>query len=245
MGKSNFPVNEAKPLVEIPRDIPQIGFLGGEEGKEIDASIKGDYRDFKVLQVGNYSDHIVKGSNPFYVVAVQSRLSEGVGVATQADLENALRIGAMDLRGTYEDTGLVLRTEGEPNGYLARNLMEQVKARDLKAKMPVMIPLRGLKLEKDADSPQGLSFKLGENAELVYAQILNKGDGSFSSEDIDEKTGLPVKLGEGNRYFYTRKEGLSRLCLDGGLYVGSYFDDLAGSYCDGRVVLTSAEGTRK
>lgn len=242
---NTFPVDEAKPLIAIPKDIPQIGFLGGEQGKEIDASIKKDYKDFSVMRVGNYSDGKIKGSNPFYTVGVQSKLPFGVRVSTQSDLEDAMRIGALDLSGTYEDTGLVLRTDGNPNSYLAGNLMKQVKERlGKKAKMPVMIPLYEIGLVKDQDSPYGLAFKLKEDAEINYAPILNKPTGSnFSSGDIDAKTGIPTKVGKGNRTLWTRDSGLSRLFLGRSLDLYSGNGDLADSGDDGRVVLVStAEG---
>jgi hypothetical protein len=246
MVKSTFPVDEARPLIAIPKDIPQIGFLGGEQGKEIETSIKKDYKDFSVMQVGNYSNNIIKGSNPFYAVGVQSKLPFGVRVSTQSDLENAMRIGALNFSGTYEDTGLVLRTNGDPNSYLAENLMKQVKDRlGKEAKMmPVMIPLYGMGLVKDQDSPHGLAFKLKEDAQIIYAPILKKSSGSnFNSEDIDAKTGLPTKVGKGNRTLWTRDSGLSRLCLGRNLYLSSCDDDLADSYDIGRVVLVStAEG---
>jgi hypothetical protein len=245
MVTNNFPVNEARPLIAIPEDIPQIGFFGGEDGKEIDASIKKDYKDFSVMQVGNYSDGKMRGSNPFYAVGIQSKLPFGVRVSTQSDLENAMRIGALNLSGTYEDTSLVLRTDGNPNSYLAGNLMKQVKERlGKKAKMPVMIPLYGMGLVKDQDSPHGLAFKLKDDAEINYAPILNKSNGSnFNSEDIDIKTGLPTKVGKGSRTIWTRDSGLSRLYLYGNSDLYSRNDNLADSDDDGRVVLVStAEG---
>jgi hypothetical protein len=243
MVTNSFPVNEAKPLIENPKNIPQIGFFGGEAGKEINDSIRQDYKDISALQVASYSGEIVRGSNPFYAVAVQSRLPSEVRVSTQGDLERAMRLGVLNFSGTYEDTGLVLRSEGNPNEYLSRNLMEQVKKRlGRKAKMPVMIPLYGLELVKDQDSPHGLTFKLKDDAEIVYAPILNT-QGNFKSEDIDEKTGLPKQTKGGNRTLYTTNSGLSRLYLYNYLNLGSDDDDLTDSNGDGRVVLVStAEG---
>jgi hypothetical protein len=246
MGITNFPVNEARPLFELPKEKPRIGFLGGEQGNEINEAIKKDYRDFPVLQIANYSNQVIEGSNPFYVVAVQNKLPPGVRVAKQSDLETAIRIGAFNLFGTYEDTSLVLRTDGNPNSYLAGNLMAQVKARlGKKAKMPVMIPLYGLELLKDQDSPYGLVFNLKEDAEVIYAPILNKSNGSdFNSEDIDAKIGLPTKVGTGNRTLWTGDSGLSRLYLGRDLGLGSNGGSLTGSDDSGRVVLVStAEGS--
>ena len=154
-----------------------------------------------------------------------------------ADLENAMRIGALDLSGTYEDTGLVLRTDGNPNSYLAGNLMKQVKERLGKgAKMPVMIPFYGIELVKDQDSPHGLAFKLKDDTEINYVPILNKSNSSnFNSEDIDDKTGLPTKVGKGNRTLWTRDSGLSRLYLNRNLNLNSNNDNLTNSNDNGRM----------
>lgn len=245
MINSNFPIYEAKPLIELPSTIPQIGYFGTEQAKEIDDSIKRDYKGINALQIGEYFDNIVKGSNPFYVVAVQDRLPSGIRVATQGDLERAMREGRMNFKGTYENTGLVLRTDGDPNEYLARDLMLQVKARNKKQKMPVMIPLYGLTLVKDQNSlPYGLRFKLKEDAEIIDALILNQGTGNFSSDDINEKIGLPTKLGRGDRTLSTTNSGLSRLYLNWDLNLNSSNDNLAFSGGSGRVVLVStAEGS--
>ena len=239
MSQSTLPIKEAHPLIKLPKEIPQIGFFGGEQGREINDSIRGDYVDFAVLQIGDYSKGVIEGSNSFYVVAVGERLPAGVSVATQANLEYAMTIDAMDFRRIYVDTGLVLRTE-EPNSYLARNLMEQVKARGRK-KMPVMIPLKGCTLERDQSSPCGLSFKLKEDAEIIYSRVLNK-EGNFSSTDINSRSGLPEKLNGGNRFFWSRTKGLSRLYLGRYLNFVSGCDDLADSGGDGRVVIVSAGG---
>ncbi len=236
-------VTNARPLVEPQSNVPEIGFLGGGQGIEINEAIKKDYRDIPALQVVNYADGIIKGSNPFYVVAVQERLPENVRVASQADLEKALKWGVFDLRGTYEDTGLVLRNEGESNSYLARDLKQQIKAINPRKRLPVMIPLYGLTLEKDQNSPHGVRFKLSEDTDIIYSQMLKKADGNFSEADL--KTGLPKKLGEGNRRFWTRDKGLSRLYLN--RYLNLYSDDvdLACSGDSGRVVLISGEATSR
>ena len=246
MVNNTFPVSEAKPLIKIPDEIPQIGFLGGDAGSEINDSIREDYKDFNALKIGKYSDKIVRGSNPFYAVAVQSRLPAGVRVASPGDLERAMKIGVYDFGGTYEDTGLILRSRDDPNSYLAENLMAQVQNRlgkEAKISGPILIPLYELDLVKDGDSPHGLAFKLKEDAELTSAPILaGKNHGKRFSE-TDESTGLPKSLGDGLRTLYTRDSGLSRLYLDRNLYLYSDDDNLAYSNDDGRVVLVStAEG---
>jgi hypothetical protein len=246
--KSTF---KGKPLIEIPEFIPQAGFLEGDFGKafleEYNGIVSADYNDNSNLNVLSYRDNVVKGSNPFAVVLANQILrQEGLRTATQADLEKALKIG-WDLRGTYEDTGLVLRTEEDDyakNTPLAKDLASQVKARDIKfsSKNPVMIPLIGLELET-ADNQYGLTFKLKEDAEVYEAPILNK-KGSFDSKDINEKIGLPKKLSSsGDRTLYTRDFGLSRLFMDDVLGLGSGYRGLGDSVGDGRVVAVSGEAT--
>ena len=224
-------------------EVPKIGFLEGDFGKEVFKEVDSRYKGFNAVKgIGSYSNGVVQGSNPFYAVAVNEVIRpEGLRTATQTDLEKAIKIGVLPWGDQYEDTGLVLRTEGEPNSYLASHLMKQVKARESK-RMPVMIPLAGLDLEKDSNSSHGLSFKLRNGAELIYALILNKRDGYFSPVDIDEKTGLPKKVSKGDRYLYTRNDGLSRLYLDGNLHLSSRWDDLHTSGSNGRVVVVNDKG---
>ncbi|MEK6855050.1 MAG: hypothetical protein AABX73_02400 [Nanoarchaeota archaeon] len=250
MADTNLPKFQGKPLIEIPEFIPTINFLEGDFGRAVLDEYRGrtekDYGNASALKVLSY-DGIVKGSNPFAVALVGSIVSQaGLRVATQADLERALKVKVLPLQGKYEDTGLVLRSESEPNEYLARNLMHQVKARNPNAKMPAMIPLSGLELVADVSSPYKLAFKLKDGCEVFYdSSVLNK-DGTFSSEDIDKKTGLPSETSnKGNRTLYTINSGLSGLDLYWGLDVYSRCDNLAGSRGDGRVVLVSAEGTAK
>ena len=111
-----------------------------------------------------------------------------------------------------------------------------------------MIPLNGLELRVDDESKYGLAFNRTDHTQKIPASILNHGSGYFSIEDIDEKIGLPTKVGEGNRYLYTRsdKSGLSRLCLDDGLVAIAGDDGLAVSGDVGRVVVVNgAEGAQK
>ena len=242
MFKSKFPVKLANAFVEIPVETPLIGFLGGEYGNEINNSIKKDYKNFPALQRADYKEDLIKGSNLFYVVAVQEKLPSNMRVASQGDVERALKWQSLDLKEIYVDSSLVLRTERDPNSYLAKDLINQIKKRDPKAKMPVMIPLFGLGLVEDSNSKYGLSFELKEDAKLIYAPILNKESGNFSLEDVNLKTGLPKKLGEGNRRLYTKKDGLSGVYLIGVSGVVSGGDNLQCSGSCGRVVVVDAVG---
>jgi len=240
-----------KPLIEIPSIVPQIGYLEGDFGsqflKEYNALAKSDYNGNRNLSVLNYSDGIVKGSNPFAVVLANQVLrQQNLRTATQADLEKALKLGVLNLRGTYEDTGLVLRTEEDTdyrtNTPVAKHLASQLRERGatFSPENPLVVPLTGLQLEK-SDNNYGLVFKLEDDAGFYNTPILTQ-DGQFSSEDIDEQIGLPVKAEGGNRTLYVRNSGLSRLYLFNDLDVYSYDRDLVNSNSDGRVVAVSTEG---
>ncbi|MEK6852805.1 MAG: hypothetical protein AABX59_02910 [Nanoarchaeota archaeon] len=243
-GKTGLPVYEARPLVDPV--VPIVGFFGGEQGKEVlkefQERAKADYNSAKALDILSYEDKLAKGSNPFAVVLLNQILrQEGLRTADQADLEEALRLNALPLKGHYEDTALVLRNDKESNKYLAEYLTAQVKERNPKIKMPVMTPLYGLELVNDQNSDYALSFKLRDDAEIIYAPILNK-QGRFSSEDIDPGTGLPTKLGMGDRTLHTIQHGLSGLGLNRYLDVDSDWGNLANSSSDGRVVVVQEGG---
>jgi len=232
----------------VPKDIkfPEVGMLTGNFGKEVLAEYAGraktDYGNLSALNVLNYSNDVVNGSNPFAVVLVNQIIREnGMRTVTPSDIEKALQAG-VNLSGTYEDTALVLRSKDDPNSYLAKNVADQISLRQ-KLKSPVMVPLAGFDLVKDASSPHGLAFKLRDEAQIIYAPVLNK-DGNFTSEDIDLETGLPKKVGtKGNRHLYVRDSGLSGRYLIWSLDLWSDNVDLAGSNSGGRVCFVSGGAT--
>lgn len=243
MVRAKLPVLESRPLIN-PEMVPQVGFLGGDEGKLVHEEIQRKYSQFFAINQVSYKNNLAQGSTPFYVVAVNEIIRlQGFRVATLADLENILKLNALDLTCHYEDSALVLRSEKDPNSYLAQNLMKQIRVRNPEVKMPVMIPLAGLSLVQDSGSDYGLTFTLRGDAEMVYAEILNSQNGSFSPEGMDASIGLPRKLGKGNMTLYTRKEGLSRLYLyrDSDLYSGG--EGLAGLGGNGRVVVVDGKTT--
>ncbi len=242
-----LPKFKGNPLVLLPESIPTANFLTGDFGKAFIEEYKGRAEtDFggEVLNVLNYNNDLVTGSNPFAVVLANQILAqEGLRTASPADLERVLQSQALTLRGTYEDTGLTLRTEGSPNEYLAGDLAKQLKARGMKVgKTAYVLPLNELTLRKDSDSPHGLAFDINEGAKVIDAPILNKGDTYFNSADVNMQTGIPSKTGQGERKIWTRDSGLSGFYLCDGLSLGSSIGGLAYSVANGRVVVVSAEG---
>ena len=233
----------------VPKDavFPEIGELRGEFGKEVlaeyDGRVKSDYGNADALNVLRYSNGVVTGSNSFATILVNQIVrANGLRTATPADLEKALSVG-INLSEGYSDSALVLRSKDNPNAYLAKSIADQVALKQ-KIKYPVMIPLNGFDLVRSENSSYPLDIKLREDAQIIYAPILGKDTGNFNSEDIDLETGIPRKLGNGNRTLYTRNSGLCRLFLDGISALSSNNDDLAYSNEHGRVRLTSTEGAK-
>jgi len=238
--------------------IPEADFLGGDFGKAVLKEYKGrienDYTDNRpldilpssALDVLHYEDGIITGSNPFAVVLVNQILKEDkLRTANQSDLEKILKTNLLNLDKTYTDSALILRSSGAPNSYMAKILINQVRKRNPKFKFPIMIPLYGLGLVKDTNSPRyGLSFSLKDNAEIIYSPILSKADKGFSEDDIDEETGLPLKLsgrlsedeGEG-RILHNGRGGLCSLRFGKflSLYSGTFMFDHYSH--EGRIVI--------
>jgi len=232
---------------DVPKNIVRIPtFLSGDFGRDFLDEYQGraqtDYKNADVLNILRTDKDIVKGSNPYAVVLANKILrQEGLRTATPADVERILKSGDLALGGVYIDTALVLRNEDEPNKYLAGDLIKQLG----KKKLPVMIPLAGLDLRVDSNAPNGLAFNIREDAQVIYDKILNSGNGNFNSEDINEKTGLPNKLGNGNRTLYAIDSGLSGFCLGRYSGLGSGGGPLGSSGGYGRVVVTDAEGVAR
>lgn len=236
----------SKRIVQVPR------FLEGDFGKEVNEEVQAKYRKFPGIKNIGYNPHsmVIEGSSSFYATAVNEVL-RGNGLngrtTTQSDVEKILKNRDLALLEHYVDTGLVLRSRDGPNAYLAKLLVDQVKLRNFDQEMPVIISLKDLDLKEDQDSSYGLAFKLRENVEVIYAPILKSKEGrkeeTFLSENIDEKSGLPKKLGGGDRMLYTNHAGLSRIWVTGGSYLDTYNSNLAFSSLRARVVLVCDEVT--
>mgnify|MGYP001593696924 FL=1 len=225
----------------------KYSFLEGELAREVHDWIQKTYPDFPNITKINYdsNDKIIKGSNPFYVIAVNEhfRANSQIRTATQFELEQILKTNSLELKVCYEDTGLVLRSKDEPNKYLAQDLAGQIKKRQ-KIKLPLMIPLRGLTLKQDSNSPHKYSFQLTNETEIIYSDKLTYKNNQKKFDEADEY-GLPVFSENGKRTFYTIEDGLSGLYLDDGPGLGADYGHLADSNALGRVVLISPERAQK
>src|SRR3989338_2071308 len=215
----------------------QYSFLEGSLAEQVHEYITRNYPDLPKLS----SIQPGKGSNSFYVTAVNDYFRANnikIRTASQSELEHIIKNNLLKLTCHYEDTGLVLRSTGNPNEYLAKHLANQ-----LNPSYPLMIPLNGLTLIKDNRSPHKYSFQLTNETKLIHAPVLNSKPGQKFNETDDN--GLPL-LGNGTRTLYTGsdKSGLSRLYMDWNLDLSSNDENLASSFDNGRVVLVSPEGAR-
>ncbi|MFH1376813.1 MAG: hypothetical protein ABIH25_04205 [Candidatus Woesearchaeota archaeon] len=242
MATKILPKFEGKPIIEIPKEYIKADFLTRDFGKraleEYQGRVRTDYQGNRALSILIYQDGVVKRSNPFAVVLMNSVLEqEQIRTATAADFGKILRTDALPLKGQYEDIALVLRNMKDPNSYLAGNLQKQLKARG-RIQYPAMVNLTDLELVNDQDNPHGLSFKLKEDAEVIHAKVLAKENNSKRFSETDEN-GLPIfgNIGDGSRTLYTRNSGLSRLSLDWDLNLYSNWDDFDFSSLGGRVVV--------
>ncbi len=244
------PVERVQPVIPVQQSPPLMNnvnynFLEGTEGQtileEYNQRVSSDYQGASALDVLSFADNVVKGSNPFAFVLLNKILAQKkMRIATPADLERALEKEEIDLKGTYGDSGLVLRSDEDPNHYLAKTLINQVKQRG-SLEYPLMIPLTGLDLRYDANSPDNLSFQLTDFAELIHAPQLNhKND--YSKFNKGDENGLPIFDQNGSRTLYTEDGGLRRLYRNRDLDLNARFSDLANSNEYGRVIVC-AEGT--
>jgi len=229
-------------------DNPSYSFLEGDFGRQVleeyNQLVQGEYQNASALQKLSFDDNVVKGSNPFAFVLLNRVLqNHGKWVARPADLEKALEIDAINLRGTYGDSGLVLRSESDPNGYLASNLASQLSAKGHNLSGDaIMVPLAGLELVYDASSPHNLAFGLTDPSEVIYASQLNESNHGKKFNRGDEK-GLPIFEDRGSRTLYSgESNGLCRLYRNRGLDLNAGNRNLADSDEDGRVIVC-AEGT--
>ena len=250
-GNEEVPSERVQPVAPVQQSSSLISnadfsFLGGADGerifKEYQARANRDYQTNPVLNKLTFSDNLVKGSNPFaFVLLNQILREEGRWVARPEDLEKCLSDVALDLKDTYGDSALVLRGNGDPNEYLAKQLESQIRQRG-NFQYPIMIPLVGLNLKSDSDSPHGLGFELTASAELVYAPQFEHKNNSAKFNNADGK-GLPIFDENGSRTLYTGEGGLRRLFRNWDLDLGARYGDLAVSSGGGRVVVCR-EATR-
>ena len=229
--------NESVKLIPRGLDFPTARHLLQEEQETYEEAVKQKFnskkaRDSLLIHI-NYS-------NLFKVIFLNQI---GIKTATlpELDLISENLEGIKLLKGFYEDTpSIILRSNRDSNSnndYLAKDLTKKLKIKSFAT--PIIA--NGLELIEDVNSAYGLNFDV-ENVQKINAPDFdNRNHGrKFSRINPDYSIEFDEK---GTRTLYTRDNGVSRLCLDGGLYLGSGYEDLAVSGDDGRVVVVSGGAT--
>ncbi len=187
-----------------------------------------------VLDVLNFSrislnpfKGVVTGGNAFSSALTAKVLRDmGYRSATRPDVEK-MPLKRLRFFLNYIDVGVALRTRqdpNEPNNLLSRILYDDLEQSgiNVQERGGKLVSYNALSLERNSNSKYGgLIFRLNPDS-VTQNDILNLGDFKWERK---------------------RNEGLSQAWFDGlGWY--SRGEGLADSYCYGRVVAVSAEGTR-
>ncbi|MEK6909308.1 MAG: hypothetical protein AABX23_04620 [Nanoarchaeota archaeon] len=223
------------------------GDFGGEVLAKYDELVQRKYGDNPILKKFTRHEGIVKGSNPYSFVAMNEVLSAyGARLAHPSEIDFIIQEGILPLRGQYEDMGLVLRSVGEPNAYLAQLLSQQLGERGITCsnENPIMIPLKSLELVTDTRAPQKLAFTIGDPSAVVIAPKLahsNNGRKFFYSDN----NGLPIFDENGDKTLYTENNGLRVLIRDWNLDLYARYRVLSDDNANGRVVSIRGEATER
>lgn len=193
----------------------------------------------------------IKGSNTYSTILINSLLPKGKHVATPTDLENIILKDNRVLRRSYTDTGIIIRSQDEPNYYLAQDLALQIKTKET-IRFPMIIPLRYLNIRLDKNTSSGLAFTLKDDARAISSDMMNK-TGFFNNKD---KT-YPIKDGflpkllhneysqENDRELTINNKGLSRLYMNQYLDLVSDLVDLRTSYDAGKTIIINEKKKKK
>ena len=223
---------------QVPTVIPS--FVYGKDAELIYNEIR------KTIVKGVWYDNdskIMKGSNTFLAARADSIMRPlGIRAATLADLSRPEIIEM--IRGEhYSDIpAIVFRTmkdRYEPNNLLIKKLAPQIEEKIGRLELPVLVTGFDVAPSEDKEG-HGLNIIPREDFAVLHDERLAGKYNEKTFSETDE-LGLP-KFGKGNRTWYARKEGLSRLYLIRDLNLYSDYEALAYSNELGRVVLVAREG---
>lgn len=173
--------------------------ISGELGKRIFKKYQeaiSEYSGDSILsQLYITANGNLKNSNPFIKVLLEPLLEqEGLTLPRFCNLGTALKYFPRELGSHTIDMGFVLRSlddDYKQNKIIAGNLTDQLKEQTSNLEFPVLVSLRGTKLQLYPGSKYDhLSFMLTDNTEVITAPILNQ-PGYFILDELDENTCLP------------------------------------------------------
>lgn len=188
------------------------------------------------------------GSNVFAAAKIDTLLRPlGIRVANLRDLSRQEVMQMVKDKHYTDAPVLVLRSTEDSykrNLPLIRQLTEQVEKANGRLQLPVMVTGWDVRVLLSDKKGYRIALVPRDDFKAVSDERLNGDYNGQRFSEVDE-LGLPIFDSKGKRTWFARNKGLSRLCLDGDLVVGSGYGDLACSGGYGRVVLVSAEGTQK
>src|SRR3989344_67803 len=164
--------------------------------KNYQEKLKNDYNNSPLLQyLFKDSRGRLRNANPFIKVLLESFLEQkGLAFPRFMNLGVALKYFPRELGSFTIDIGFVLRSNIDfykPNNTIVEDLTDQVKTLRGNLEFPVLISLRGTKLQSYPGSRyDSLSFRLTEETEIISSLVLNQ-EGYFSPDELDENICLP------------------------------------------------------
>jgi hypothetical protein len=220
-------------------------------GRELVERVNGDFAGTHAALPpynSQRSNHPVKTSNAWNLFARDMKAREmGVRVAYPEDSEMLLFLNKLPEKGqAYFNLALALDFSSA-NHDLATNIYSQVKKRNKEEADLDRLPaiLLGLGVER-TDKQHNLGFIITNYSIVRPSPILSSPIEYFHPKDPELlRTGLPSKLGGGDRKLWTARQkdksmdnlGVLSFYLNGDLVLGSNYSLLDCSGDDGRVVL--------
>lgn len=221
-----------------PQVIP--AFVEGSDAENI-------YKALEGLTSGtmgyNEKTQTFYGSTPFVAARIDTLVRPlGIRVATLRDLSRP-EVMEMVKGQFYSDTPALVARSAEDsysrNQAILNKLVEEVEKREGKVQFPFMVT--GFNAVKNPDdNGYGVAIVPREDFAILHDERLESKYHGKSFSNADDQ-GLPNFDKKGNRTWYARDKGLSRLSLNGNLDLDSNYENLSDSVDYGRVVLVSGE----
>jgi len=201
------------PLV-VPENVPSVIKASYELTREALEKLVSEWKGTNVVIPGlNLADGIghIQGSNFYFASELFNNCRELSGEQdilplSQEKAEYTLKIiGDSLFRENYQNMGLAVRPGEGYNYVLHKHLVEMVRSesgfQDIDLEIPFVVT-GAMKPVKDGKFEYGLKLDPNEFTIIYNAPILGERSGYFNPEDINEETGLPIRL---------RKKGQRRL----------------------------------
>jgi len=180
------------------------------------------------------------GSTPFAVANLDALAQEyGARTPNLRDLSRPEVMRIAQGKHYIDSRNLVVRSNEDPNWFpnnsLLKTIYELAEQKEGSIKHPFMIEGFSFILNPEDKKGYGLSIIANPDFKVIQDERFDGKYNGKSFSEVDE-LGIPKFDKNGNRTWYAKDKGLSRLYLYRYLYLDSYNGILTGSSDDGRVV---------